>query len=333
MSAGRGGFISFFAIYVNFILLFLFIDNNENINIKKSHENYYYKGEQITPDGSSYSIYSECKYCVVFKGDIIDGNEYDKVKLNIANMLQTDASGIEHLFSGELKIIKKNLDFETSQKIKQAFQKAGAICYVKKQKDTTLRINTLDDFKNEFGESTWKLIILSFITGGLYNYLWLVARQKSFNRITQKNIVSMNLIIGSFIIFWINISLYIFLHDVIPKNILEALINSFSLILLILSVIIILRISKGLEEYFFSQFGNVIHFNRFYAILFQVYYINYSINHIGKMNKKKTHKRKKNIDRLNEIHLQIEKLALLAHKGILTDEEFKIQKAKLLELG
>lgn len=67
-------------------------------------------------------------YNVIFAGRTLPGKEMDSVKMNLMNLLKTDSSAIDHLFSGKPVLIKKNLTAENAQKYQEAFEAAGAVC-------------------------------------------------------------------------------------------------------------------------------------------------------------------------------------------------------------
>lgn len=69
-------------------------------------------------------------YQLVFSGDIIPGEDLDRVKKNFAKILKIDPGQVERLFSGRSTVVKKGVDIETAQKFKSAFKKAGAILHI-----------------------------------------------------------------------------------------------------------------------------------------------------------------------------------------------------------
>jgi hypothetical protein len=71
-------------------------------------------------------------YCVVFRGEIVDGENIDTVKKKLASMFKTDIQKIEKYFSGKNHTVKKDVNLETGEKIKAAFSKAGALCHLRK---------------------------------------------------------------------------------------------------------------------------------------------------------------------------------------------------------
>jgi TM2 domain-containing membrane protein YozV len=74
------------------------------------------------------------KYRILFKGEILNGAALPEVKEKLAAAYKTDLQKIESLFSGKLKIIKKNAALEVCQKTQKVFQQAGAKCYIKAEK-------------------------------------------------------------------------------------------------------------------------------------------------------------------------------------------------------
>jgi hypothetical protein len=41
----------------------------------------------------------------------------------------------ERLFTGQRKIIKKNIDYQTAKKYKRAFERTGAVCQIEEIKE------------------------------------------------------------------------------------------------------------------------------------------------------------------------------------------------------
>lgn len=67
------------------------------------------------------------RYNLVFDGSIMEGENIEKVKKNIAALLKIDETQIGRFFTKEPVTIKKDVDNATALKIKKAFEKAGAI--------------------------------------------------------------------------------------------------------------------------------------------------------------------------------------------------------------
>jgi uncharacterized RDD family membrane protein YckC len=67
---------------------------------------------------------------VVFKGDLVEGAVQEEVQEKLALVFKIDISKIKPLFDGGKKVIKKNATLDACEKTKNAFLRAGAICFV-----------------------------------------------------------------------------------------------------------------------------------------------------------------------------------------------------------
>ena len=67
---------------------------------------------------------------VAFSGRISEGANLQEVKERIGKMFNADGAKLDQLFSGRRIVIKKNIDQQTAQKYKSAFQQAGAECEI-----------------------------------------------------------------------------------------------------------------------------------------------------------------------------------------------------------
>ncbi len=70
----------------------------------------------------------EISYNVIFRGEITEGQDIEKVRQNLAKLFKVNSEKIERLFSGNSVTIKKNADHTTAMKYKTAMEKAGALC-------------------------------------------------------------------------------------------------------------------------------------------------------------------------------------------------------------
>ena len=75
------------------------------------------------------------RYVMLFQGEIADGYQLEDVKENVAALYKIPVSKCERLFRGEMVTIKKNLDRQTVQKYKRAFEKTGALCLIKEMQE------------------------------------------------------------------------------------------------------------------------------------------------------------------------------------------------------
>ncbi len=71
---------------------------------------------------------AEKQYNLVFEGQIVEGAAADKVKRNLAALLKREPGEIQHLFTGDPIVIKRNMSPEKAKKYKAAFEKAGGVC-------------------------------------------------------------------------------------------------------------------------------------------------------------------------------------------------------------
>ena len=78
------------------------------------------------------------KYRLIFRGEITADANIEEVKKALAILLKADAPRINNLFSGNPMIIKKDADLKTCQKIKAAFEHAGAVSVVEPQRSATV---------------------------------------------------------------------------------------------------------------------------------------------------------------------------------------------------
>jgi hypothetical protein len=69
---------------------------------------------------------AEQRYHIIFKGEIAKGESIEDVKKRLASLFNIQASKVESFFSNHPIVIKKDVDYETCVRFKQAFKKAGA---------------------------------------------------------------------------------------------------------------------------------------------------------------------------------------------------------------
>lgn len=69
-------------------------------------------------------------YRVVFTGEVLEGHDAGDVKRALAALYRADVSKMEALFTGKPVIVKKDVDYETAEKWRRAYERAGAKCLV-----------------------------------------------------------------------------------------------------------------------------------------------------------------------------------------------------------
>jgi uncharacterized protein YbjQ (UPF0145 family) len=70
------------------------------------------------------------QYNIIFEGKVLPGKDVDSVKKALMALLKADTKGIDRLFSGRPMVIQKNVNEETGEKFRKAFERAGALCAV-----------------------------------------------------------------------------------------------------------------------------------------------------------------------------------------------------------
>lgn len=73
---------------------------------------------------------SEQRYKVVFSGEIAPGQDIEQVKLKVAALYKVPVEKCANMFTGGLVTIKDNVDYQTAQKYKKAFENTGVICRI-----------------------------------------------------------------------------------------------------------------------------------------------------------------------------------------------------------
>ncbi len=73
---------------------------------------------------------SEDRYRLICTGEILEGNDHQEVKQNLAALFKVDVSKVEDFFTGRRDTVKKNVDYDTALKYQKAFEKAGAVCRI-----------------------------------------------------------------------------------------------------------------------------------------------------------------------------------------------------------
>jgi len=73
---------------------------------------------------------SEERYRLICRGEILEGEDIQKVKQNLAALFKVEVSKVEDFFTGGRDTVKTNVDYETALKYQKAFGKAGAVCRI-----------------------------------------------------------------------------------------------------------------------------------------------------------------------------------------------------------
>jgi membrane associated rhomboid family serine protease/uncharacterized Tic20 family protein/ssDNA-binding Zn-finger/Zn-ribbon topoisomerase 1 len=68
------------------------------------------------------------RYRIVFDGDIELMADVEETKANLVRLLRCSREQVDRLFSGRQTVLKKELDYATALKLREAFNRTGAIC-------------------------------------------------------------------------------------------------------------------------------------------------------------------------------------------------------------
>lgn len=75
-------------------------------------------------------------YSIMFYGEVAEGQSVDVVKQKLAAMFKLSAQQIDETFTGHPVVIKDRIDRQTALRYKAAFERAGAVCWIKPLEQT-----------------------------------------------------------------------------------------------------------------------------------------------------------------------------------------------------
>jgi uncharacterized Tic20 family protein len=75
---------------------------------------------------------NEGHYKLVFDGRILEGQNLEDVKKRLAGLLKSDIKKIDRIFAGGPVTLKKNIDYPTASKFKEALRAAGVVCEIER---------------------------------------------------------------------------------------------------------------------------------------------------------------------------------------------------------
>jgi len=78
----------------------------------------------------------EERFKILFRGDLAEGIRRDEVRQKLIELFGLKAETVDALLGGQTATLKKNLDREGALKFKQAFERTGAICYIRPMDDS-----------------------------------------------------------------------------------------------------------------------------------------------------------------------------------------------------
>ncbi len=132
------------------------------------------------------------------------------------------------------------------------------------------------EFKEEFGDSTTRVVLLGMVTFGIYYFIWLAERRKPMNRLAEKEIYDKNMLIFAAVFGGLTSMLA-------PISVagVEILIVWFNIAYSVLIIVMAWKIGVWLEQYSFYQWGIKLKASRFLFVIFNIFYVNYLINKIA----------------------------------------------------
>ncbi|MCD6533282.1 MAG: DUF4234 domain-containing protein [Deltaproteobacteria bacterium] len=133
----------------------------------------------------------------------------------------------------------------------------------------------ISDLKTEIGQKTINMVLLGLATLGIYYIIWLIERYKVFNKLAGKEVISRNFIIWIAAMMGIS-SIFSYAGD--PS--VEAIGSLLDLVWMIMCIIVSFKYSKIMDEYYAKEFKLDLKFNKFYLIIFNIFYINYCVNEL-----------------------------------------------------
>ncbi len=131
------------------------------------------------------------------------------------------------------------------------------------------------EFKEEFGDSTTRVVLLGMVTFGIYYFIWLAERRKPMNNLAGKEIYDKNMLIFAAIFGGLT-------GILAPMKFtgVEILIVWFNIGYSILMIIMAWKIGVWFENYSLAQWGIKLKASRFLLVIFNIFYVNYLINRI-----------------------------------------------------
>ncbi|WP_305845464.1 DUF4234 domain-containing protein [Photobacterium leiognathi] len=131
----------------------------------------------------------------------------------------------------------------------------------------------IKDLKNVTNIGTFKLLVLSLITGGIYLLMWLYRNHTKLNEILGEKIVSDKFIIG------LGVALYLCGIATDTENPVTLIISIIAVICYcVMYIMWAFKMRKALQHYAVTQYHFKLKMNAFYTFIFTIYYINYCIN-------------------------------------------------------
>ena len=135
--------------------------------------------------------------------------------------------------------------------------------------------------QEQVNTKTLNLLLLSCVTAGIYPILWLSENYKKIDEITNRKTADK--------LFFILISVCVgmgYMLTGLGERSLDVLSALFSLGGTVLFVFWSFKAREAIQEYVLTEFKIDLQMNRFYTVIFNIYYINYCINDLVEVQRK-----------------------------------------------
>jgi hypothetical protein len=129
------------------------------------------------------------------------------------------------------------------------------------------------EMKQELGEKTAGMLLLTIVTGLFYYVIWFLERYKTFNKIAKEEIISRNYVIGMAVLLGLHYLAIIMTDYGGP----------FVLLFLVVVIAPCFRIAAALEQHYTSELNAELKFNRALLVIFNIFYIAYFFNGLSKV--------------------------------------------------
>jgi hypothetical protein len=200
-------------------------------------------------------------------------------------------------------------------------------------------------------ENTLLFVVYSILSGSIYSLIWLTEKKRIFEAMSKTGIevIDKTLIIAAAICYGDIFALLIMAIIGVEEysHIGQTMFALFYFAGTAILIVIAFKCANVLEKFISSKFKVNLRLNRILLLLFSLFYINYIMNNIDTVIEKQKTLENAITDMskeptgnslggvppyvgAEELTSRLERLGMMKEKGILTEEEFAAQKAKLL---
>jgi hypothetical protein len=139
---------------------------------------------------------------------------------------------------------------------------------------------SIGEMKSRIATSTWKLVLLAAVTGGIYGILWVDRNYKVVSEVTKKYIIDETYVI------WLAVCV-----GLVPSFSMDPATSIVAGILAIASgvmyVVLAFKMRIALQDYCLLEHKIDLKMNSIYTFFFTIFYVNYCINDLEELEKKR----------------------------------------------